>query len=238
MSGGIKLEYIRKQYDRTRTMPGKWDLAAYRYKFDISPMVPFLEMLKQRKLMGLKCRGCNTVYFPPKLICGKCLIMPDKWVPLQETGVVGSYTATYSKDPKTGKMVPLPVIAVRIDGSDTSHTIELEGVPFEETYVGLPVKIKWRATTTGTLNDIECCVPLDDPTRTMPLFEEEKAAIPQAKPAAKPAAAPVKPVEKAAKPVAIPAKGEVAAAAPQKPAKKAVKKVAKKVAKKAAKAAK
>ncbi len=227
MSGGIKLVYERKEWFRTRTLPGKWDLASYRYKFDATPLQIFVDMLKAKKLIGLKCRGCNTVYFPPRIVCGKCLIVPDKWVPLPDTGVVATYTATYKKDPVTGKQVPEPVIAVRIDGTDTTHTIELTGIKFEDVYVGLPVKIKWREVTQGNLNDPECCVPLEDVTVNMPLFAEDPVEA---------AAAPAKTAPVAEKPAPVAAASTAEAAPVKKAAKKApAKKAAKKAAKNAAK---
>ncbi|MHA1731112.1 MAG: Zn-ribbon domain-containing OB-fold protein [Promethearchaeota archaeon] len=168
-----KLEYIRKQYERTRTMPGKWYLGAYKYKYNTTRMTPFREALKNKKLIGLKCRSCNMVYFPPTVVCGNCLVRPDKWVPLRETGVVSTFTATYVKDPETGEMVSSPVIAVRPDGADTTHIIEMPGVDFDKVYVGMPVRVKWRDETVGSLDDIECYEPIEDYTADMPLLEEE-----------------------------------------------------------------
>ncbi len=236
MSGGIKLVYDRKEYVRTRQLPGKWDLASYRYKFDATALQIFNDKLKEKKLMGLKCRGCNTVYFPPRVVCGKCLIAPDKWVPLPDTGVVATFTATYKKDPVTGKQVPEPVIAVRVDGSDTTHTIELTGIKFDDVYVGLPVKMKWREVTQGSLNDIECCVPIEDFTLKMPLFEVDKVEVPVAPAKTAPAAA--KPVPTPAPAAAAPTPVEKAAPVKKAAKKAAAKKAAKKSAKKAAKPAK
>ncbi len=168
-----KLEYIRKQYDRTRTLPGKWYLGAYKYKYNTTRYVPFREALKNKQLIGLKCRSCNMVYFPPAVVCGNCMVRPDKWVPLRETGTVATFTATYVTDAE-GKTVPSPVIAVRPDGADTTHLVEMPSVPFDEVYVGMPVKIKWREETEGNLNDIECYEPIEDYTKDMPLLKEDE----------------------------------------------------------------
>lgn len=168
------MEYVRKHFDTTRRLPGRWDLGAYRYKFNMTAFKPFLAALKEKRLLALKCRSCNTVYFPPRQFCGKCLVRADKWVPVRDTGVVATFTATYSKDEKTGEMVPYPVIAVRMDGTDTLYVIEMADVPFDEMYVGKPVRIRWREERTGSVNDMECAEPIEDPTEKMPLFEEEE----------------------------------------------------------------
>ncbi|MFX1308889.1 MAG: Zn-ribbon domain-containing OB-fold protein, partial [Promethearchaeota archaeon] len=89
------MEYIKKEYVRTRTMPANWFLSSYKFKFNITHMKPFLEKLKQKKIVGLQCSSCNRVFFPPRLVCGKCLVKPDRWVDLRETGKIASYTITY-----------------------------------------------------------------------------------------------------------------------------------------------
>jgi hypothetical protein len=171
----VKMEYIKKEYERTRKTKGKWYLSSYHYKFNITPFIPFFDMLKEKKLMGLKCRGCNIVYFPPKLVCGRCLAKPDKWVPLRETGVIATYTATFDKDPTTGELTPAPIIAVRQDGSDSLYIAELSpDVKFDEVYAGMPVKVKWRDTTQGNLSDIEYYGRVDDPTEKMELYKQEE----------------------------------------------------------------
>ena len=89
------MEYIKKDYVRTRTMPANWYLSSYTFKFNITHMKPFLEKLKQKKLVGLQCSSCNRVFFPPRLVCGKCMVKPDRWVDIRETGKVASFTITY-----------------------------------------------------------------------------------------------------------------------------------------------
>ena len=92
------LDYEKKSYIRTRTMPGNWYLTSYNFKFNLTHMKPFLDKLKQKKLVGLKCPGCNRVFFPPRLVCGKCLIKPDQWVDLRETGQVSTFAIAYLKE--------------------------------------------------------------------------------------------------------------------------------------------
>ncbi len=164
----VRLEYIKKEYEKTRQMPGKWYLTSCRYKFNITRFQPFLSALKEKRLIGLKCRSCNTVSFPPKLVCGKCLTRPDQWVSLRETGIVATFTANYMKDETTGEANAFPVIAVRQDGADTTYLTQLNPkVKFEDVYVGMPVKIKWKDNTEGNLNDIDYYDCIDDPTQKM-----------------------------------------------------------------------
>ncbi len=169
----VKLEYLKKEYEKTRQMPGKWPLSSCRYKFNITHFQPFLQALKEKRLIGLKCRSCNTVSFPPKIVCGKCLVKPDQWVALRDTGIVATFTANYMKDETTGEMRSFPVIAIRQDGADTTFLAQLSPeVQFEDVYVGMPVKVKWKDTPEGNLGDIECYDAVEDETKKMKLQTE------------------------------------------------------------------
>lgn len=150
------LDYVKKEYVRTRTMPGNWYLASYKYKFNITHMKPFLDKLKEKELVGNQCSGCNRVFYPPRLVCGKCLLKPDKWVDIRDTARVSTFAIAFLKDPETGKVEEKPMILVHHDGSDTTSIAELEpGVIVKDTYVGMPIKAHWKEETTGGLMDIE-----------------------------------------------------------------------------------
>ncbi len=177
-NGGKKImplpEYVKKQYKRTRTLTGYWYLINYKYKFNLSRTKVFLKGLKKGQVLGLKCRSCNTVSFPPRLICGKCLVKPDQWVRLPETGTIATGSATYEADDKNRER-PLPVIAVRQDGADTIwlHNIT-KGIDFHSIYIGMPVKAVWAEEKTGSWFDIDHYEPIDDPARELNEEEKEK----------------------------------------------------------------
>jgi len=157
------MDYIKKEYIRTRTMPANWYLSSYKFKFNITHMQPFLEKLKQKKLVGLQCSSCNRVYFPPRQICGKCLVTPDRWVDLRETGKIASYTITYLKDPETGKVIERPIVCAQLDGADTSYPTQLNpDIEFKDTYIGMPIKVHWAEDIQGGLMDIEYYDVLED----------------------------------------------------------------------------
>jgi uncharacterized OB-fold protein len=164
------LDYVKKNYARTRTMPGNWYLTSYNFKFNITHMKPFLDKLKQKKLVGLKCPGCNRVFFPPRLVCGKCLIKPDQWVDLRETGQVATFAIAYLKDPESGKIQEKPMALIQQDGSDTSYMAELSPeVDFKDAYIGMPVKVHWVDEPHGGLDDIDYYEPIKDDAKDLEL---------------------------------------------------------------------
>jgi len=157
------LDYIKKDYVRTRTMPGNWYLASYRYKFNISHNSHFLKKLKEKKIVGNQCSSCSRIFFPPRLVCGKCLVEPDQWVDIRETGRVASYAIVYLKDSETGEIQEKPMVLVHQDGADTAIMTQLNPeIDFKDAYIGMPVKVHWAENRTGGLMDIEYYDVLED----------------------------------------------------------------------------
>jgi uncharacterized OB-fold protein len=149
------LKYEKKDYKRTRTMPGAWYLSSYEYKFNITHMQPFLTKLKDKKLVGNQCSGCNRVFYPPRFVCGECLVKPDRWVDIRDTASVSTYAIAYLKDDE-GNVQEKPMVLVHHDGTDTTSIAELEpGVDVKDTYIKMPIKAHWREKTEGGLEDIE-----------------------------------------------------------------------------------
>ena len=157
------LSYVKKDYVRTRTMPATWHLTSYNFKFNITHMKPFLDKLKEKKLIANRCSGCNRVFYPPRLVCGKCLVKPDKWVDIRDTASVSTYAIAYLKDPETGEVVERPMVLVHHDGSDTSNIAELHpDIDVKDTYVGMPIKAHWKEERSEGLMDIEYYDKIED----------------------------------------------------------------------------
>ncbi len=136
-------------------------------------MQPFLEKLKEKKLVGLQCSGCNRVFFPPRLVCGKCFVKPDRWVDIRDTGRVATFTVSYLKDPDSGVVVEKPVILIQHDGTDTVIITELHPeVDFKEVYIGMPIKVHWKENPQGNISDIEYYDLVDDHSKDMELRKD------------------------------------------------------------------
>ncbi|MGQ4874658.1 MAG: Zn-ribbon domain-containing OB-fold protein [Promethearchaeia archaeon] len=160
-------EYIKNTYVKTRTTHGSWYLSSYRYKFNLSRTKVFLKGLKDGVILGLKCRSCNTVSFPPRLICGRCLVKPDQWVRLPETGSLATGSATYEEDDKNREH-PFPVVAVRQDGADTVWVHNLpDEYDFHSIYIGMPLKVVWAEERKGLWMDIDHYEPIPDPAQEL-----------------------------------------------------------------------
>jgi uncharacterized OB-fold protein len=167
------LDYIKGDYVRTRQMPGSWYLSNYRYKYNMTHLQPFLDKLKEKKLVGLECSGCNRVFFPPRFVCGKCLVKPDKWVDLRETGRISTYAISYLRNPETEEIQEKPIVLIQLDGADTSSITQLDPkIDFKDTYIGMPTKVHWTENPTGSFMDIEFHDVLKDDSEDLELRED------------------------------------------------------------------
>ena len=46
----------------------------------------------EKKILGNRCKNCNTVYVPPRKNCGRCFSDISEWVELGNEGVVTVHT--------------------------------------------------------------------------------------------------------------------------------------------------
>ena len=53
----------------------------------------FNQFLREEKLMGTKCKGCGTLYLPPRPICTKCHSSDMEWVELKGKGKIFAFTS-------------------------------------------------------------------------------------------------------------------------------------------------
>jgi uncharacterized OB-fold protein len=161
------LDYVKKEYPKTRTMPANWYLSSYKYKFNITHLKPFMDKLKEKKLVANQCSGCNRVFFPPRLVCGQCFVVPDKWVDIRDTASVATYAIAFLKD-ENGVVQERPMVLVHHDGADTCSIAELrEDIEVKDTYVGMPIKAHWKEETSGGLMDIEYYELIEDKAKDL-----------------------------------------------------------------------
>ena len=156
-------DYVKKDYVRTRSMPAAWYLSSYTFKFNVTHMQPYLKKLKEKKLVANRCSGCNRIFFPPRQVCGECLLIPDRWVDVRETANVSTYAIAYIKNPETGETEEKPMVIVQHDGTHTSYLTQLApDVDVKDTYINMPIKVHWNEERTGGLMDIEYYDKMED----------------------------------------------------------------------------
>ncbi|MHA1580816.1 MAG: Zn-ribbon domain-containing OB-fold protein [Candidatus Freyarchaeota archaeon] len=53
----------------------------------------FYDFLKERKIMGTKCKKCGEIYLPPRPLCPKCVDSELEWVELEGRGKLAAFTS-------------------------------------------------------------------------------------------------------------------------------------------------
>ena len=76
----------------TRQVRGTWDLTAYQWKIESGGFDLLLKGYKDKKILGVKCHKCATVYVPGVDYCRKCFIDIDEIVEVSDHGKVATYT--------------------------------------------------------------------------------------------------------------------------------------------------
>ena len=73
------------------------------------------EALKQNKLLGLKCRSCNAITVPPKMVCRQCASPDMEVVEMKGNGKIRTFTTAYVAAEGREDEVPYVIVMVELD---------------------------------------------------------------------------------------------------------------------------
>ncbi len=128
-----------------------------RYAWDAGVAVGrYLDGLREGRILGRECRGCERVLVPPRMFCERCFRGTDAWVEVESTGVVQTFSICNVR----WDMEPLPEpelpAVITIDGSDGGFLHKLGEVSTDDLQIGMAVEAVWRpeAERTGSILDI------------------------------------------------------------------------------------
>lgn len=118
----------------------------------------FHEIQRNKKIYGIKCPTCGSVYVPPRIICPECYEEMSEWVEVGPQGTVIGCTAVNHSfpDPLTGKVrkTPYGFALIRLDGCSTNWLFFLEESDYEKMRPGMRVEAVFAKERTGDLTDI------------------------------------------------------------------------------------
>lgn len=144
----------------TRTVMAAWDVSANTYRMDGRGLTLLTQAMKEKKIKGIKCSECGTVYVPGPTFCRKCFIDIDDVVEVKDTGEVMSYTVEMAD--VRGNPIEVPKISamIKLDGADTWFTGTITGIDWHDMKIGMKVKTIWVDEPVGSLADIDTFEPL------------------------------------------------------------------------------
>ena len=102
----------------------------------------FTEFLKEGKLKGMHCTKCDSIYFPPRAECVKCLAPESamEWVDYSGKGKLLTYTTIHAAP--TGFEDKVPYTIAVVDLTEGGRLLAwLENPPEDESLIKLGVDV-------------------------------------------------------------------------------------------------
>jgi uncharacterized protein len=144
-----------------------------RYAWDAGVAVgEYLRGLRRGVILARECRTCRRVLVPPRMFCEECFRPTDRWVEVENTGRVNTFSICYIRwDMEPLDEPELPAV-IEIDGASPGIGImhKLGEVAPDDVAVGLEVEAVWvpEAERTGSILDIRYFRPRAARLRTGP----------------------------------------------------------------------
>ena len=129
----------------------------------------YLDGFKQRKVTGVRCRGCHRTMVPPRAFCELCFRPIDDWVELPSTGKINTFSISFLNWDASRRQTPEIPVVVEIDGASPGmcilHKMGEVGETLEEIQsrikIGTPVEAVWKPARQreGAVTDIQYFKP-------------------------------------------------------------------------------
>jgi uncharacterized protein len=108
----------------------------------------FYKFVSEKRLMAAKCNECGADFLPPKPMCTSCLSINLRWIELDGTGKLLSYTIIYVAPEQFQAIAPYAVGIVELQKG-----LRLPGmirdVKPEDIKIGMSLKIDFETSTSS-----------------------------------------------------------------------------------------
>ena len=95
------------------------------------------------RLEAARCKKCDKVFFPPRLVCNKCNGREFERFNMKGTGKVVTHTVIRTPSDEFSGEAPFVVGIIQMD-EGVRLTTQVADVSFDEVKIGLPVKLEFR----------------------------------------------------------------------------------------------
>ncbi len=120
----------------------------------------FTKLRDEKKIMGMRCPSCNTVFALAHSTCRDCFEQMDEMVELSDQGTVQTYTVCSQSNPIQPSEAPVTYAVIQLDGADNGMVHMLGGVAPEAISIGMRVQAVFKEERTGSLLDIAYFKPV------------------------------------------------------------------------------
>jgi hypothetical protein len=122
----------------------------------------FFDGLKEERIWGTQCGGCQKVYVPARPFCPVCLKDMTKWLEVAQEGKLVSWTLVDTRYHGQVKEPPYIVAMIRLRGADCDFHHYLGGVDLSDRKklakklkTGTKIKPIWSSGKNGNISDVE-----------------------------------------------------------------------------------
>ena len=106
-----------------------------------SKIPEFMAYLEKGKVMATRCKKCQTLYFPPKIDCPKCLGSGTEWVEIKGEGKLVSYSIVNYGPAGFEDEAPYIMGLAQFDGGIKVLALLNKSIPQTDIKVGMKVRI-------------------------------------------------------------------------------------------------
>jgi len=127
------------------------------FKYSAGPVVSkFLSTLRDdKKILGIKCSKCGTVYLPPRSTCAKCSVHMSDWVELSGRGTLETFTTVHYPEPVQPVPTPYIIGVVKLDGADTGLPHLIGEAEEKDLKIGMKLEAVFAEERKGHILDLK-----------------------------------------------------------------------------------
>jgi len=118
----------------------------------ISPLVSYLE---KNQIMGTRCKGCGTLYFPPRADCPKCRGSEIAWVPVDGRGRLVTFTEVFFAPPAFQDSTPYLLGLAELEGGLRVFAPMSNEIDRKDLKPGLELVLKTKQAGEGVFYQLE-----------------------------------------------------------------------------------
>lgn len=117
----------------------------------------YITLRDDKKIMGVKCKACDKVLWPPRSTCGRCfsLLTEADLVEIGPSGVLQSFTMVMYDEPVMPKKAPFIFGIIKLDGADYGMTHFIGEAEYGQLKVGMRMQPVFKEKMVGNILDID-----------------------------------------------------------------------------------
>jgi uncharacterized OB-fold protein len=105
----------------------------------------FYKYCGQRKLMGVKCKGCGEVLWPPRGICPKCFSYKVEWTEFKGKGKLLTYTIIHFPPSQFVAFAPYAVGILKLEEGPQLPGM-IKNLKLEDLRIGMNLEVDFEGS--------------------------------------------------------------------------------------------